>query len=125
MILTKEDLQAIADLIDKKFDENFDKKFNENFDRKFDEKFDQKFDEKFDQKFDEKFDQKFDQKFDEKFQPVNNRLARIESDVSALKFEQIEIKKELREIRHKVSDTYELALDAWGQSAENRHWLET
>lgn len=54
----------------------------------------------------------------------NNRLDKIESEISALRIGQIELKKELREVRHKVSDTYELALDAWGQSTENRHWIE-
>ena len=107
MSLTKQDLQAISDL--------------------FDEKFDQKFDEKFDKKFDEKFDQKFE----EKFAPVNERLDRIElrlekveSEVSAVKSNQIDMRKELKVIDVKVSDTYQLALDAWGTSTENRHLIE-
>jgi len=37
----------------------------------------------------------------------------------------LELKKEIREVKHKVNDTYELALDAWGKSTENRVWLES
>lgn len=75
---------------------------------------------------------------DQKLQPVNNRLDnmdtrldkmdirldKLESEVASLKAGQISLKKELREVNHKVSDTYELALDAWGTSTENRNWLE-
>lgn len=59
-----------------------------------------------------------------KLQPINTRLDRIESEVSALKAGQRELKKEVREIKDKVNDIYDLALDAWGQSTENRYWLE-
>ena len=61
---------------------------------------------------------------DTKLQPINNRLDRIESEVSSLQAGQRELKKELREVKDKVTDTYNLALDAWGQSTENRVWLE-
>ena len=68
---------------------------------------------------------------DNKLQPINSRLDnmdsrldKIESEISALKTGQRELKKEVREIKHKVNDTYDLALDAWGQSTENRYWLE-
>ncbi len=71
-------------------------------------------------------------------QPINNRLdkiesemtalktsnEKIESEIAALKFGQRDLKKEMREVKDKVSDTYELALEAWGQSTENRTWLE-
>ncbi len=55
---------------------------------------------------------------------VTNRLDKIESEVSSIKAGQSELKKEVRKIKHKVNDTYELALDAWGTSSENRKWLE-
>ena len=107
MSLTTQDLQAIADLFDKKFDE--------------------KFEEKFDKKFEEKFEEKFDKKFEKKFAPINDRLSKIEfrldkveSEVSAVKSNQIDMRKELKVIDVKVSDTYQLALDAWGTSTENR-----
>lgn len=41
-----------------------------------------------------------------------------------MKIGQIELKKETREIKDKLSNANELALEAWGQSTENRHWLE-
>lgn len=65
-----------------------------------------------------------DKKFDEKLQPINNRLDKLESEMSAMRVGQMELKKEIREVKHKVNDTYELALDAWGTSTENRVWLQ-
>lgn len=61
---------------------------------------------------------------DSRLDKVENRLDKIESEVSALKAGQINLKKESKEIKDKVTDTYNLALEAWGQSTENRHWLE-
>lgn len=61
---------------------------------------------------------------DTKLQPINNRLDKLESEMSAVRIGQMEMKKEIREIKHKVNDTYELALDAWGKSTENRVWLQ-
>ncbi len=80
-----------------------------------------------------------DTKLDQKLQPINNeldninsrldkmdiRLDKIESEVSAIQANQIEFNKELKELDRKVSDTYELALEAWGTSTENRMWLES
>lgn len=73
-----------------------------------------------------------DTKLDQKLQPINNelnninsRLDKIESEVSALHANQIEFNKELKKLDRKVSDTYELALEAWGTSTENRMWLES
>lgn len=45
------------------------------------------------------------------------RVTRLESSQSAMKLE-------LLRIDRKISDTYNLALDAWGSSVENRAWLE-
>lgn len=56
-------------------------------------------------------------KMDGRLDKMDNRLDKIESNVSALKVSQ-------RAIKDKVTDTYNLALEAWGQSTENRHWLE-
>ena len=61
---------------------------------------------------------------DNKLEPINSRLEKLESEVSSLRTGQVAIRKELKEVHHKVSDTYELALDAWGKSTENRTWLE-
>lgn len=68
---------------------------------------------------------------DKKLEPVNSRLDRmedrlgkLETQVAALKVEQHNLRKEIKEVDRKVSETYQLALDAWGRSMENRHWLE-
>ena len=55
---------------------------------------------------------------------MNNRLEKVESQVSALRAGQIELRKEIKEVDIKVGLTYQLALDAWGTSTENRKWLE-
>lgn len=68
--------------------------------------------------------QLLDTKLDERLKPINDNLEKITSEVSALKAGQLSVRKELREVKHKVSDTYDLALEAWGQSTENRRWLE-
>ena len=75
----------------------------------------------------EVFDQKLEileEKFDQKLEPINNRLDKLESEVSALRVGQREIRKELKAVNDKVTDTYQLALDAWATSAENRKWLD-
>ena len=54
---------------------------------------------------------------DSTLQPLNDRLDTLEAGQRALK-------KELRQIKDKVNDTYDLALEAWGQSTENRVWLD-
>lgn len=56
---------------------------------------------------------------------MDGRLDKLESQVSALTVGQIEIRKELKTLDEKVTETYNLALDAWGLSTENRKWLET
>ena len=61
---------------------------------------------------------------DGRLDQVDNRLDRLESNVSALKVGQIDLRQCLKEVNLKVSDTYKLALDAWGTSMENRNWLE-
>lgn len=68
---------------------------------------------------------------DKKLLPINSRLDKMDnefdklnSQVSALRAGQIELRKELKEVNIKVTDTYNIALDAWGTSIENRKWLE-
>lgn len=61
---------------------------------------------------------------DNRFDSMDNRLDKLESEMSALKTGQLKLEKEMRETKDKVSATYELALKAWGQSTENRRWLE-
>ncbi len=61
---------------------------------------------------------------DNHFDRIENRLDRVESEVSSLKSGQLEIRKGLKEVERKVTGTYDLALEAWGKSTENRRWLE-
>ncbi len=86
-----------------------------------------------------------DKKFDERLTPINTRLdnmdtrldnmdirlEKLEADTSALKAGQNKIVEKQRELRQdikrlddKITNTYDLALDAWGTSTENRNWLE-
>jgi len=79
-----------------------------------------------------------DKKFDERLTPINTRLdnmdtrlEKLEADTSALKAGQNKIVEKQRELRQdikrlddKIANTYDLALDAWGTSTENRNWLE-
>ena len=52
------------------------------------------------------------------------RLEKVESDVSALRYGQREIHRKLEDVSALVESTYKMALDAWGQSTENRKLLE-
>lgn len=61
---------------------------------------------------------------DVKLQPIENRLGRLEADVSAVKKGQAEMIGDIIKLDRKISDAYQLVLDAWGQSMENRSWLE-
>lgn len=60
----------------------------------------------------------------EKVSSFDKRLGSLEKKVNRLEVGQSEIKKELYMIDRRISDTYKLALDAWGQSAENRALIE-
>ena len=53
------------------------------------------------------------------------RQEKLESEVSALKQGQIDVRRKLETLTQKVDRTYDMALDAWGKSTENRKWLET
>lgn len=55
---------------------------------------------------------------------VDIRLDKLDSEVSSLRAGQLEIRKDIKNVDRKVSDTYNLALEAWGTSTENRVWLE-
>lgn len=61
---------------------------------------------------------------DRRLDGMDSRMDKLESQVSAIRADQLEMHREIREINIRVSDTYQLALDAWGTSFENRHWLE-
>ncbi len=129
MALTNEDLQAIANLLDSKMDQKL-QPINDRLD-----KMDNRFDamdsrlDKMDSRFDamdsrlDKMDSRFDA-MDNRLDAMDNRLDKLESEVSSLRTGQIAMRKELKEVHHTVADTYDLALDAWGRSTENRTWLE-
>lgn len=72
----------------------------------------------------DKMDDRLD-KMDNRFDKMDIRLDKLDSEVSSLKAGQLEIRKELKNIDRRVSDTYNLALDTWGTSTENRVWLES
>ena len=52
------------------------------------------------------------------------RLEKVESVVSALQHGQMEMHKELKNLSARVESTYMLALEAWGNSMENRSLLK-
>ena len=68
----------------------------------------------------------------EKLDLILSKLDSIESEMQGMKQKidklslgQLEIKKEIIMLNRQISDTYHVALDALGTSAENRKWLET
>lgn len=63
-------------------------------------------------------------KMDNRLDKMDCRLDKIESEVSALKIGQTKLEQQIKEVNRKVSETYELALEAWGTGTENRTWLE-
>lgn len=55
---------------------------------------------------------------------VEQRLDKLESDTAALKAGQLSLKKDIKVLEQKAQDTYELALEAWGKSTENRAMIQ-
>ena len=49
----------------------------------------------------------------------------MQGDIAALKNGQKEIRKDVKKLTQKVEDTYQIALEAWGLSNENRAQLTT
>jgi len=64
------------------------------------------------------------EKVEGRLEKVENRLDKLESEMSGIKIGQAEIRNNMEELNRKISDTYQLALDAWGTSVENRNWLK-
>lgn len=58
-------------------------------------------------------------------QPVYDRLDKMDSEILALQAGQLDMQKELRDVKRKVFAAYDLALEAWGTGFENRKWLES
>lgn len=61
----------------------------------------------------------------EKLDSIESEMQGMKEKIDKLSLGQLEIKKEIYMLNRKISDTYNVALDALGTSAENRKWLET
>lgn len=88
------------------------------------EKMDQKF-EQIDRRF-EQIDQRFEQ-IDQRFEQIDQRLKRLENttdlmknDISALQIGQHEMGQELNIVSERVTVTYNLALENWGNIVESK-----
>lgn len=57
-------------------------------------------------------------------QGMKSEIQGMKEKIDKLSLGQLEIKKEIYMLNRKISDTYNVALDALGTSAENRSWLE-
>lgn len=76
------------------------------------------------------FDERFD-KIESEMQSMKSEIKDMKSEIQGMKTKidklslgQLEIQKEIYMINRRISDTYNVALDALGTSAENRTWLE-
>ncbi len=91
MALTKEDLSAIAQLMDVRFD-----KVENRLDR---------------------VESSID-KVEGRLGRVENRLDRVESEVSALKVGQVEIRKDITRLEKRMEDIYGNVVDNWASVRE-------
>ena len=57
-------------------------------------------------------------------QDMKSKMQSMKEKIYKLSMGQLEIKKESYMLNLKISDTYNVALDVLGTSAENRTWLE-
>ena len=57
-------------------------------------------------------------------QDMKDEMQGMKKKLDKLSLGQLEIKKEIIMLNRKISDTYDVALDALGTSTENRTWLE-
>ncbi len=57
-------------------------------------------------------------------QNMKSDMQGMKEKIDKLSMGQLEIKKEIYMLNRKISDTYNVVLDALGTSAENRTWLE-
>ena len=51
---------------------------------------------------------------------MDSRLDRVESEIGALQEGQQKLRQELKRVSDKVNETYELALENWGQVQESK-----
>ena len=57
-------------------------------------------------------------------QGIKDEVQGMKKKLDKLSLGQLEIRKEIIMLNRKISDTYDVALDALGTSTENREWLE-
>ena len=57
-------------------------------------------------------------------QGIKTEIQGMKQKIDKLSLGQLEIKKEIFMLNRKISDTYNVALDALGTSTVNRAWLE-
>lgn len=57
-------------------------------------------------------------------QDMKDEMQGMKKKLDKLSLGQLEIKKEIIMLNRKISDTYDVALDALGTSTENREWLQ-
>lgn len=69
------------------------------------------------------FDERFD-KIESEMQGMKTEIQSMKTKIDKLSLGQLEVQKEIYIINRRISDTYNVALDALGTSAENRTWLE-
>lgn len=57
-------------------------------------------------------------------QGIKDEVQGMKKKLDKLSSGQLEIRKEIIMLNRKISDTYEVALDALGTSTQNREWLQ-
>lgn len=126
-------LQAISDLLDEKLDARIGSRFEE-IDARFD-RMEKRLDgidarlDGIDARLDgidarlDRIEERQD-RMEERQDRMELRLEKVESVVSALQHGQMEMHKELKNLSARVESTYMLALEAWGNSMENRSLLK-
>ena len=115
MALTKEDLKALSDLLDERLDKRL-----EPMEKKLD-KIESRLDT-IENRLDT-IENRLDT-IESRLDKVESRLDRLETDVAAVKKGLTEVRGAQIKMDRRISDIYNLALDAWGQGVENRAWLQ-
>lgn len=54
---------------------------------------------------------------------LKDEIARMNGEINGLKNGQRQIRMDVRNVANRLEDTYHLALEAWGNSIENRELL--
>lgn len=61
---------------------------------------------------------------EQRMDSFESRLDKLASDTASLKAGQLSLRKDIKILDQKVQSTYELALEAWGKSTENRMLIQ-